>query len=283
MRSTDLGTGVRRLVVAVAAAASVGALAGCGSAPSGTPAPPAGSPTGTSTTPSGGSSDTPAGTLTKADLGGRLLSAMRKARSYHFQLVTAVAGQSTRGSGDATYPSPPAKPTMTMRMSLPGGQSMRMRLVDGIFYLHSAAIPLSKPWLKIDPSAPSGLGSLVGQFGGTSDPSRSLAVMKHASSVTRTGTATIDGASTTAYAVVLPVKAMSKVLSYPKQVLAMLPKQLHYTIWVDSADRTRRLRSTVSIQGNTAQTTITFSRFGEKVAVTAPPASQTTSRLPRNG
>jgi hypothetical protein len=96
-------------------------------------------------------------------------------------------------------------------------------------------------WVKIDPRAKTGLGALVGQFGANSDPSRILKAMDSAATVTKRGSEQVDGVDTTKYHVVLPRKALA---------------------------------------GQSSTTTITYSEFGHPVSITAPPAGQTTTKVP---
>lgn len=262
-RTVGLGAGALALALA----------SGCGSTSSSSK--PA---TGGSGTPSSSPSSTTSatGTLTKANFGQTIAAAMKKAGAYHFTLTTGAAGASVTGSGDGRVNGPTAEARTTIKV--PGG-TLESVVTGGYFYIKSPMLHTAKPWLKIDPHAKSGMGALIGQLGGNSDPTKSLQVMSAASQVTKTGSATIDGVQTTEYAVTLPTKSLAKTLSYPAQVTKLLPATLVYHVWVGSDNLVRQVTSAIPILGHSSTTTIKFSKFGESLQIVAPPASQTTTHM----
>ncbi|MDQ6688148.1 MAG: LppX_LprAFG lipoprotein [Actinomycetota bacterium] len=261
-RTVGVGAGVLAL----------GLASGCGSTSS-TPKPAAG---GSSPSSSPSSTTSGAGTLTKANFGQTIAAAMKKAGSYHFTLTTGAAGASVTGSGDGRVNGP--TPEARTIIKIPGG-TLESVVTGGYFYIRSPMLHTAKPWLKIDPHAKSGMGALVGQLGGNSDPTKSLQVMSAASQVTKAGSANIDGVQTTEYAVTLPTKSLAKTLSYPAQVTKLLPATLVYHVWVGSDGLVRQVTSAIPVLGHSSTTKIKFSKFGESVQIVAPPASQTTSHM----
>ncbi|MDQ6934987.1 MAG: LppX_LprAFG lipoprotein [Actinomycetota bacterium] len=260
-RTVGVGAGVLALALA----------SGCGSTSS-TPKPAAG---GSGTSPSS-STNSGTGTLTKANFGQTIAAAMKKAGSYHFTLTSGVAGASVTGSGDGRVNGPTAQAHTTIKV--PGG-TLESVVTGGYFYIKSPMMHAAKPWLKIDPHAKSGMGALMGQLGGNSDPTKSLQVMSAASQVTKRGSANIDGVQTTEYAVTLPTKSLAKTLSYPQQVTKLLPATLVYHVWVGSDNLVRQVTAVIPVLGHSSTTKIKFSKFGESVQIVAPPASQTTTHM----
>ncbi|GGF43391.1 hypothetical protein GCM10011519_16580 [Marmoricola endophyticus] len=213
--------------------------------------------------------------LTKSDLGDRLSSAIDKAGSFTFTLQGTAAGQATKGEGkvDLSGSTPLVDSTSTV-----AGQEVQTRIVDGVYYLKSAALVPGGKWLKIDPKAKSGIGALLGQLGGNSDPSQQLKALSKATSVTPKGTEEIDGTATRAYEVEVPGAAYGAAIGFPETLAKELPDTLTYTVNVDDDDLLRRLESSIAVRNVKTETSVTFSDFGDDVSVSAPPAGQTTTK-----
>lgn len=270
---------VLRLLAAPVAAALL--LAGCGSAEpssSGTTTKDSSSANGDSgDSGDAGGPSTNASALSTGDFGSRVYAAFQKAGTLHFELDTAVAGQRSTGSGEADLSGSTVASSVTQK--LPGGAGqVQALLVDGFFFLKSPQF--GPKWVKIDPKAKTGLGALVGQFGANSDPSRILKAMDSAATVTKKGSEQVDGVETTKYHVVLPRKALVEALGTDVRIAALLPEDVEYDMWVDGDDLVRKQVSALKVAGQSSTTTITYSKFSDPVSITAPPAAQTTTKVP---
>jgi hypothetical protein len=267
-------TALLRLLAAPVAAALL--LAGCGSAE---PSSSGSTKDSSSTASDGdsGSSSTDASALSTGDFGSRVYAAFQKAGTLHFELDTAVAGQRSTGSGEADLSGSTVASSVTQK--LPGGAGqVQALLVDGFFFLTSPQF--GPKWVKVDPRAKSGLGALVGQFGANSDPSRILKAMDSAATVTAKGSEQVDGVDTTKYHVLLPRKALVAALGTDARIASLLPENVEYDMWVDGDDLVRKQVSALKVAGQSSTTTITYSKFGDPVSITAPPAAQTTTKVP---
>lgn len=259
-----------RTLGGVAAATALALVAACGSASS------SGTSSGTrghaGTTGTRGS--TSSTKLTRSDFGSLLQKAQKKAGSYTFVTTTSTDGRSSRGTGEADVSQSTPRVHTTMDVA---GSTIETIVVGGSYYLKAPMLHTSKPWLKIDPNAKSGMGALVGQLGGNSDPAKSLGAMFGASKVTKVGAAKVGGVATTHYTVVLPRSALASAMKYPRQIVNLLPRSLTYDTWVDGKNLVRKVTSALTVQGHRTTTEITFDHYGEPVTITAPPASLTTS------
>lgn len=267
---------VLRLLAAPVAAALL--LTGCGSAePSSSSSTKSSSNAGGSGASGSGTSTTSAATLSTGDFGSRVYAAFQKAGTLHFELETAIAGQRSTGSGDADLSGSTVASSVTQK--LPGGAGrVQALLVDGFFFLKSPQF--GAKWVKIDPKAKTGLGALVGQFGANSDPSRILKAMDAAATVTKQGSEQVGGVATTKYHVLLPRKALVAALGTDARIASLLPANVEYDMWVDGKDQVRKQVSALKVAGQSSTTTVTYSKFGEPVSITAPPAAQTTTKVP---
>lgn len=257
-------------------AALLTTTAACGGSQESSGGSSGGSDASSSSSSSAGS-EASATPLTASDIGQRLSSAQKKAGTFSFDVTTDSGGQQVEGTGKADISGAQVASDVTLDV---GGQQIQAIATGGVFYFKSAIFKTAKPWLKIDPSAKSGLGSVLGQLGANADPSRALAALGKASKVTAGGSKQIDGEQTTRYDVVLPTSALGSTLGYPETLLKELPDNLTYRLYVDGDDLVRRQDSSLTVRGTKVDTSITFDDYGEDVSVTAPPAGQVTTTAP---
>lgn len=269
------------LLPALAVAASLALVAGCGGGDDVADQQASASPSAESSAPSDdGSGDAAAGELTVDDFGDRVSEAFQEAGSVAFELDQTTAGQESSGSGQADL----TGDELSSQVDLDTAQgTISVIATGGLFYLRSDQLVPGGKWLEIDPDADSGLGALIGQLGGSSDPAASIEVLGGATEVTATGEEEIDGTPTTAYRVVLPREAVADSLGADPQVAQLLPETLEYDVWVDADDLVRRVTSTVEVQGASSTTTVTYTDYGQPVDVQAPPAAQVTDQVPGLG
>jgi hypothetical protein len=153
-------------------------------------------------------------------------------------------------------------------------------------------LPRGKSWIAVDTGAPAGLGSsLLGPFGGGTDPADLLASLTAiSSSETRLGTSAIRGVPVTGFRVNIdPAKAAARVPRWERAgflefTRTLGPGAIPVDVWVDGQNLVRRVSLTLHLPGGTGapagarivQAT-DFYDFGVPVRVSAPPASQIAS------
>ncbi|MHA6758605.1 SCO4651 family lipoprotein [Streptacidiphilus sp. PAMC 29251] len=166
-----------------------------------------------------------------------------------------------------------------------GGQTVQMRVLNKVVYEMLPAAARSKatggkPWLKIDVAKAASVSGTVA----APDASQSLDYLKDAKNVTKVGTETVDGASTTHYRfqATLPQSAAG-------MAGVTIPSSIPVDVWVDAQQHIREEKIELDLSASatnsastsagtrTASTTteLHLSDFGAKVQVTAPPAAQT--------
>lgn len=260
------------------------AAAGCGSAGSSTSQPQQ----QTSTTPK----------VNFVELAAKSAARAQAAGSAHVTIAMAshVAGSTEgfamNGSGDVSFR--PLLESLTLTMNSPTPQlngTMREIMTGTKLYMNwpllSAQIPGHKPWMEEDLGA---LGAAMGmnvsgmlnQSSGSA--SQMLSYLKGVSTMRVVGPATIDGAATTEYSGTIDYSKLAASGLITRKAFGLLRTEMGGTtvpfkLWLDGNDMVRRMRENLSMTTANGPTLlmhmqIGFSRFGEKVHVTAPPASQ---------
>ena len=270
-----------RLTVLVAAPVlSLGLVAGCGSDGGGSSSGASSSSSSSSPSAAASSSASPSasarGALSTGDFGTRVYAALKKAGTARFALDVGFGSQHSTGQGEVDLSSSP--PASRVTQEVPGAGRTEAVLVGGKVYVKSAQ--LGPKYLLIDPTDKKGLGAMMGSMGAGADPGRVLKAMDAAAKVTSEGTEQVGGVSTTRYRVVIPRDALVEALGTDPRVASALPPQVAYDTWVDDQDLVRKQTGVVKVAGNTVTTTTTYSDFGKPVTIQAPPASQTTTKLP---
>ncbi|MFJ3229625.1 hypothetical protein [Streptomyces sp. NPDC086787] len=167
--------------------------------------------------------------------------------------------------------------------TLTSSPKVRMLFVDGAYYYDVDPQPSGplkgKEWMKIDGSAvfgDKGKQAMAGSTGGGS-PVASMKALKYASDVDDLGKETVDGQSTTHYHAVIKADQMGKFKDVYGDQGNMLNQMtgangsMVMDIWVNGKDLPVRLKEKLGA----ATVTMDFKKFGQTVAVKAPPASQT--------
>jgi hypothetical protein len=285
-------TAATRRTLALTTLAGALALAGCtsagtvtvdgGSASAGGTATASGSGPASGSTPSGDSAGSGADTAAlKA-----AAAATTAAGSAKLSLDETVQGggktYTVKGSG-STDLSGTGNGEFTL---VTAGQSIQTRVIGKVLYellppAARSAVPGKKPWVRIDTAK-----AAAGSNGTVSAPdvAQSLGYLQNAQNVTKVGTETVDGTSTTHYRfqAALPRTSAS-------QLGVSLPTSVPVDVWVDGQQRIREERiqltitasatasasASASTQSVTSTTDLKMSGFGTPVKVTAPPAAQT--------
>jgi hypothetical protein len=281
-------TPARRLaVLAVGGLALLGLTAcsgggdepGSGSSPTASTTEPAGSAGTTASGGAGSGSDAAsvADIENAADLAKVMTTAMREAGTVKMKLVATTGTGEIAGQGSMRVGEDPA-----MQLTAgTGGQTLKLRMVDGAVYLSPGQKVMGKSWIKIDPKAGDAVSKtfagLVSALQNTSDVERSVAGFDKASSFESTGTATIDGVKTHGYRVVLKEDALREAVG--SQLGQTLGAELDgatatYQIHVDDQGLPKRIATETALKSGTSKQTVDYSDWGAAVTIEAPPASQ---------
>jgi hypothetical protein len=243
---------LRRMAAGTIAAGMMVSLSGCGSS------------TGSS------SGDTAA--LTQANFSQTVTSAQQAAKSAHFVASIKAAGHSISMSGDASGFGGLASAAMDLNVKA-SGKTIEMRLVHKVLYLHGAGMPTpaGKSWVKVDLNdANNPLSKILD----TAGPRSMLTYLRSVTSLDDKGMQTVDGVRAHHYTVTInTAKALAANPAFKGQDLSKLgmPKTLHTDVWLDSDNRP--VKMTVVI-GTLLSLEVHVSKYGEPVAVHAPPAAE---------
>jgi predicted small lipoprotein YifL len=266
MRSTTRTRTRTRTLSAVAALALAFSLAACGGDE--TPAADQPDPTTSAESEPAESESADGSTAPEEVAGGydadELLTAMRAAVVEHesAHLTMEMSGQAgMRGEGDVSYAGDST--TMQMMMTMPqlGQGEMEMRLVDGVMYLSMPPMTPAGKFIEIDTDDPtSPFGDLGGITGG--DPRSTFdALDAGLEDVTYLG----EEEGLHHYSLTVDGKAAAKAQG---QDVGPMPDEVTYDLWVDDADRMRR----VEMDLGQATMVMTMDDWGKPVRVEAPPA-----------
>jgi hypothetical protein len=196
------------------------------------------------------------------------------------------------GSGD--YSNTTHQGSFTVNASVMGQNIKMTEVLDGTtIYMSSPLmtqdLPAGKTWVKIDLAAAAkanggvDISSLMSR-----SPTQALQQLEAAGTVKKIGTETIDGTATTHYWV-----EHLDVTKLPQGAKLAALGQITYgpiDVWIGNADSyVYRETMSFAVKASGQRTALTmrsdFSKFGEKVDVTVPPADETTdaSNLPGFG
>ncbi len=202
----------------------------------------------------------------KAALIAGLKAGAASATSAHVTMDMQAAGQKISMKGDTKIDA--ASPGM--RVSMDMGPSMNLDMIltdDKVFLKGMPGVPAGK-WAVVDSS--STIGKQMKSALAQADPSKMYEQFEKAvTSVKPLGEDTVDGDKTYKYDLTLDTTSMSNAL--PSDAAAQLPDSITYTAWVDEANHLRKV--TFDIMGSKA--TMTMSKYGEPVDITAPAAGDT--------
>jgi hypothetical protein len=224
----------------------------------------------TSATSSAATSDAAATTAQpyqdKAALIAGLKSGASSATTAHVAMDMKAAGQSITMEGDTKIDA--ANPAMQVSMDMGSQMKLQMILVDKKVYLKGMpGLPAGK-WAVVDSS--SDVGKQMESSLAQADPTKMYDQFEKAvTDVKPMGEDPVDGDKAYKYELTLDTKAMGD--SLPSDSAAQIPDSITYLVWIDDANHLRKV--SFDVMGSKA--TMTMSKYGEPVDITAPPAAQT--------
>ena len=200
----------------------------------------------------------------KASLIAGLKAGAASATTAHVTMDMVAAGQSITMEGDTKMDA--ANPAMQVTMDMGPQMKLEMLLVGDQAYIKGLpGIPDGK-WGVVDSSSEVGkqLESSLAQ----ADPTKMYDQFeKGVTDVKPLGEESVDGDPTHKYELTLDTTAIAQ--SSPDA--AQLPDTITYTAWIDDANHLRKV--TFDVLGS--QATMTMSKYGEPVDITAPAAGDT--------
>lgn len=253
----------RRVAAALILPAVLGTAA-CGKQAEPTPGA-ATAPASASVTSSAASSTSAQPYQDKASLIAGLKSGATSATTAHVVMDMTAAGQKISMQGDTKIDA--TNPAMQVSMDMGSQMKLDMLLVDKKIYLKGMpGLPAGK-WAVVDSS--SDVGKQMESSLAQADPTKMYDQFEKAvTAVKPMGEDPVDGDKAYKYELTLDTKSMGA--SLPADSGAKLPDTITYLAWVDEANHLRKV--TFDIMGS--QATMTMSKYGEPVDITAPPAAQ---------
>jgi hypothetical protein len=262
---------MKRSLAAVAAAAAL-ALTGCGSGTD-TATSTTASQTSTTTTASPTETATSGESVDFAAVAAESAAAVKAKKSAH---MTMSMGSEGTIDADVDYASTPQSMKMSMKLS---DQTMELVYVDRIMYMGGdmfAQLSNGKKWIKIDPKGTDPMSKQMGPMlsqieTSMANPVEALAALKDVKATVKSS----DSSSTT-YTVTLTkaqLTEMAKKQGAPgvsSGDLGSLPAEITYDYTIGAYKLPQKMSMTLGGQAMD----MVFSKWGESVSISAPPASE---------
>jgi hypothetical protein len=209
--------------------------------------------------------------LSKDAFTSALTKAQAKAGSAHIDAKIKAAGQSGNLSADVSGLADPSQVALDLSLAI-AGQHLQLVMLDKVLYVKGAplsAVP-GKPWLKVNAGATNPLSKVFNSI----NPANYLAYLNGITTYRNRGLETVNGVRTRHYTVTVDTAKMlagNPALSGQSLSSLGLPKALTSDVYVDSANRPVKL--SVGL-GSVASIEAHFSKYGQPVQISAPPANQ---------
>jgi hypothetical protein len=282
---------MRKTLLVAGIGAALITLAGCG----GTAVSGSASAPGAGGAAPQGSSSSGQQIKTVADLGAIVQHNTGTKNAAHITMAMNVSGMgAVNATGDVKFGGGQIAEHMTM--TLPGMGDMEMVMIGTTSYIKipssMAGMPgvnTGKPWTKFDMNS---MGAGTNSFGSTAnlanqaDPTQLISTITQAGTITNVTHDTVDGASTTHYAITVDVQKMIANLggsnsAAQKQAMSQWGiKTMPFDIWVNSDNLPVKITTDIAMGGMTgsassqANVTVNYTNWGESVTIAAPPADQ---------
>ena len=219
-------------------------------------------------------------TLTKDNFFDEVSAAQTKAGTTHIAMALEVAGQAIKADGDLSVgeKATDTAMAMTMESGQAGLGSLEMRLIDQTFYLNFGPMTSNK-FAKVDLTDESNpIGKQYADIIGNIDPSQQFKEFEGAvKTFEKKGKVIeLDGVKAQPYVIVVD----SSKLSAAKDASESLPKDLEYTTYIGPDNLPRRVLTDLpGVAGGGGSTmTINYTKWGEKVSIAKPKASEITEK-----
>jgi hypothetical protein len=260
---------LRRSLAALALPLLLGGLAACGSDDEG--ADPAAS--SSSSTESGESSETEAGEeVDKAAFVDDLKAGLQASTTATMTMHMDMGGQAIHADGAVDYTTTPPQMALTMETPAAAGESIDMRLVEGVMYMNLGRMTKDK-FVSFDLSDAANLPPGMEQLTSTMDPLAAFESLEEGvQSVVFVGDEDVEGEQLGHYEVELDTSKIKQFSELPTE--AQLPKTVTYDLWLDDENRMRKMSMEMDLGGSPTATEVEFADWDEPVDIAAPPASE---------
>lgn len=260
---------LRRSLAALALPLLLGGLAACGSDDEG--ADPASS--SSSSSESEESTETEAGSeVDQAEFVDTMKAGIKASTTAQMTMQMDMGGQGINADGEVDYTTTPPQMAMTMESPAAAGESIEMRMVDGVMYMNMGQMTNDK-FVSFDLSDPANLPPGMDQLTGTMDPLAAFDSFEDGvQSVVFVGDEDVDGEQLGHYEVKLDTSKVEQFKELPTQ--AELPKTVSYDLWLDDENRTRKMTMEMAMAGAPVEMEVEFTNWDEPVDIAAPPASE---------
>ncbi len=256
---------LRRSLAALALPLLLGGLAACGSDDE-APDPAASSSSATE------SSETESGEVDKAAFVDDLKAGLEASTTAKMTMHMDMGGQAIHADGEVDYTTTPPQMAMTMETPAAAGQSIEMRLVDGVMYMNMGQMTNNK-FVSFDLSDAANLPPGMDQLTSTMDPLAAFESFEEGvQSVVFVGDEDVEGEQLGHYEVKLDISKIQQFKELETQ--AELPKTVSYDLWLDDENRMRKMTMEMDMGGAPMEMEAQFTDWDEPVDIAAPPASE---------
>lgn len=208
-----------------------------------------------------------------------MLDAQREAGSWRYEEITSRDGQEGQlWEGEQEWDGK----TTTLRYGAKddsGEYVVEARLVDGEFYLRGQDTPGRNPWWKLDKIGGRDSDALVESMSKDSDPVRRAAIFADPAVFRLVGVEDLESGPAVHYEIEVTPEAVREATGLP--VPGEAGQNRRFELWLDKDDRLMKMVSPVEVAGLEASETVTFSDYGADFDITAPPAEQITTAVPK--
>jgi hypothetical protein len=260
---------LRRSLAALALPLLLGGVAACGSDDEG--AEPAAS--SSSSAESEESPETEAGgDVDTAAFVDDLKAGIEASTTAKMTMHMDMGGQAIHADGEVDYTTTPPQMAMSMESPAAAGESIEMRMIDGVIYMNMGRVTNNK-FLSFDLNDAANLPPGMDQLTSTLDPLAAFdSFGKGIQSVVFVGDEDVDGEQLGHYKVKLDTSKIKQFEELPTQ--AQLPKTVSYDLWLDDENRTRKMNMEMAMAGAPMEMEVEFTDWDEPVDIAAPPASE---------
>ena len=258
---------LRRSLAALALPLLLGGLAACGSDDEGA------DPASSSSSSSESEESTEAGAeVDQAEFVDTMKAGIKASTTAQMTMQMDMGGQGINAEGEVDYTTTPPQMAMTMESPAAAGESIEMRMVDGVMYMNMGQMTNDK-FVSFDLSDPANLPPGMDQLTGTMDPLAAFDSFEDGvQSVVFVGDDDVDGEQLGHYEVKLDTSKVEQFKELPTQ--AELPKTVSYDLWLDDENRTRKMTMEMAMAGAPVEMEVEFTNWDEPVDIAAPPASE---------
>lgn len=220
-----------------------------------------------------------------SDLAHLMAKQTQRTHTTHFRLNIAAGEVHVNSTGEAYLAGTNTK--MSMHGDVPGFGSLDMVVIGDTAYLKLPAglAATGKPWVKIDPSGTDpvskALSGMLSQEEQSVDPTKSLAQLTGAATITKRSQTTVNGQPATRYVLSVDTQKLlhSKLVTPAMRQLigsagASLPPHFTEILWLNSDNLPVKTTVSEKVAGQQVSVVATYTDWGGPVDITAPPADQ---------